>query len=275
MHDRTNADAVAELARQSTAQPTILTTSAGREYLILPLSGGGYTHVDVTEKGRQLDPAPDFISQAVIVQTTASLIDYVDEFGDDATALFADIMHNRIVAALDYHTPDAAARSVHKATLDLPHSVEWGVWTAIDGQLMGQLDFARFLEENSADIEAPDAAELLEVCRDLQARRKVNFTKAVRTASDNENFEYTDETTATTARGGVEIPSKFQLRIPVYFGGTSYAIGAFLRWRLVEGEGLKLGIKLHNREHVRQAVFKEVVDQAAASTKRPAYFGRI
>ncbi|WP_298699220.1 DUF2303 family protein [uncultured Brevundimonas sp.] len=275
MTDRTNADAVADLARRGVVTPAILKTESGRELLILPAEGGGASHYDVSEKGGQLAPAPLWVAQAVTIQTSASLIDYLDRFDGDGTVLFADIAHDRIVGALDYHDPAEAGRVAHTATLTLPKSVEWETWTAIDGQLMGQLEFARFLEENAVDIEAPDAADLLETCRDLQARRKVNFTKAVRTASDNETFEYTDETSAATTKGGVEIPTKFMLRIPVYFGGRTYAIGAFLRWRLEEGAGLLLGIKLHNREHVRQAVFKEVVDEVASATGRRAFFGRM
>ena len=279
MDDRTEADAVAELARTGVVTPHIIKTDSGREYLILPSEHGAARQVDVSEPGAQLAPAPDWIVQAVTLQTTESLIAYVERFRSPDTTLFADIQNNRVVALLDYHDVDHTgdanpARVTHRATMDLPFSVEWLTWTDIDGKLMGQLEFARFLEENAVDIEAPAAADLLETCRDLQAKRKVNFTKAVRTASDNENFEYTDETSATT-RGGVEIPSKFMLRIPVYFGGQSYAIGAFLRWKVEEGEGLKLGIKLHNREHIRQAVFKEVVETAASLTERPAYFGRI
>lgn len=275
MDDRTNADAVAELARAGVVKPEILKTVSGRELLVLPVAGGGATHVDVTEDDAQTAPKPGWIDQRVVVQTTDSLIDYVNRFKGAESVLFADIQASRIVGGLDYHGPEAAARVAHRVTLDLPFSIEWKTWTEIDGVLMPQLEFARFLEENAADIVAPDAADLLEVCRDLQARRKVNFTKAVRTATDNENFEYEEETTATTRKGNVEIPTQFMLRIPVYFGGLTYTINAFLRWRLVEGEGLKLGIKLHNREHVRQAVFKEAVDSAASATDCPAYFGRI
>lgn len=275
MTDRTNADAVAELARQGAVAPTIVTTRSGRELLILPAEGGGADHFDVSEKTAQLAPEPGWIDQTVVVQTTDSLVDYVKRFAGPQTSLFADIDLNTVVAVIDYHGADAA-RVAHKATLRLPFSIEWQAWAEIDGKLMGQLEFARFLEENAADIEAPDGADLIEVCRDLQAVRRVNFTKAVRTATDNENFEYVDETTATSRKGGsVEIPSKFMLRIPVYFGGASYSVGAFLRWRLVEGEGLKLGIQLHHAERIRQAVFKEVVQEAATLTDRPAYFGRI
>lgn len=274
MEGRTNTDAVAELAREGVTNAVIMETKSGREYLILPGANGAASHFDVSEGGKQFAPGPEWVDQLVTVQTTDSLVAYLNRFKGEETSLFADIERNRIVAVIDYHGEDAA-RGAHRAALDLPFSVEWAVWTNVDGKMMGQLEFARFLEENAADISAPAAADLLEVCRDLQANRKVNFTKAVRTASDNENFEYTDETTATTRKGGIEIPSQFQLRIPVYFGGQTYAIAAFLRWRVEEGEGLKLGIRLHNREHVRQFVFREVVTEAAENTDLPAYFGRI
>jgi uncharacterized protein YfdQ (DUF2303 family) len=272
--DRTNADAVAELARTGVVTPQTLVTAGGREFLILPSPEGSATQIEVTPKGAQLDADLKWIDQEVVVQTTDSLVEYVKRFAGKDTSLFADIMANRIVAVLDYHG-DAAARADHLAVLDLPYSVEWKTWTEIDGKLMGQLEFARFLEENAADIAAPAAADLLETCRDLQANRKVDFKKAVRTNSDNENFEFEDTTTATTRKGGIEIPTRFELKIPIYFGGLTYTVGAFLRWRLEEGEGLKLGIKLHNREHIRQAVFKEVVATAADQIDRPAYYGKI
>lgn len=282
MEERTEADAVADLARKGVVEPQILTTEGGRVFLILPTEGGGATFEDVTPDGAQLDADLKWIDQRVTLQTADSLADYTIRFGakNEGTSLFADIDKNRIIAALDYHVMDDGAegnpaRLSHSATLDLPFSVEWDTWTKVDGKLMGQLAFARFLEENAADIEVPSAADLLEACRDLQANRKVSFIKAVRTASNNENFEYSDETTATSRKGGVEIPSEFQLRIPVYFGGETYALRAFLRWEVVEGGGLMLGVQLHNREHVRQFVFKEVVAGVAERTGFPAYFGRI
>ena len=272
--DRTNADAVAELARQGVTAPQIVTTNAGRELLVLPAASGGATYVDVTAPGAQLDALPEWTVQAVTLQTTESLIEYLNRFKVATTSLFADIDHNRIVGVVDYHDSTPGARLGHRATLDLPFSIEWKTWTGIDGKLLPQLEFARFLEENAADIVEPDAAGLLEACRDLQAKRKVNFSKAVRTASDNESFEYSDETTATSKKGDVELPSRFLLRLPVYFGGETYSVAAFLRWRLEEGE-LRLGIQLHNREQVRQTVFKNLVIDAADRTDCPADFGRI
>ena len=122
-------------------------------------------------------------------------------------------------------------------------------------------------------MRAPDAGELLDACRDLQVRRKVNFTKAVRTASDNENFEFSEETNATTKKGDLELPTKFTLGLPVYFGDAETEVFAFLRWKLDEGQ-LTLGIQLHRVEHVRQAVFKQIVMDVASRTSCPAVFGK-
>ena len=247
--------------------------------------------MDVTEPNAVRNPLPDHVIQGVTVQTVDSLVDYTNRFKTGDTALFADIAANRIVSALDYHQgskiapgaddkagPDLvdapiAAHGDHSAVLSLPFSVEWQTWTKIHGQLMPQLEFARFLEENAADIAAPAGADLLDACRDLQAVRTVNFKKAVRTATDNESFEYNDDTEARTS-GGLELPTKFMLSIPVYFGGANTTLFAFLRWKLEAGS-LRLGVALHRAEHVRQAVFKEILLDVADRTERPAVFGKL
>lgn len=265
----TEVDAIAGLAVQAAGRTEILTTSKGREFLVEP--DGSYH--DVTEPNAVPKVLPDHILQAVTVQTADSLADYVNRFATPETLLFADIDQDLIVAAVDYHGPGEAKHLDHKASLKLPRSMEWKCWADIDGKLMGQLDFARFLQENAADIVAPDAADILEACRDLHAVRKVNFTKAVRTQTDNENFEYTDETEART-RGGLELPTEFKVLIPVYFGGRYVELAAFLRWKLDEGQ-LTLGVRLHRPEHVRQAMFKEVVDDVATRTSRLAVFGKL
>jgi len=264
----TEAGVIADLAVKA-ASGAVLSGPDGRTFIVTP---AGSVVKDITDPHGLIVPAPDRIVQGVTLQTVDSLVDYVNRFKGDNTVLFANITTSSIAALIDYHGPDAAAHVSHRATMSLPFSEEWKTWTGIDGRLMEQLAFARFLEENSVDVVAPTGAELLEVCRDLQAIRKVDFRKAVRTSSDNENFEYADETEARTTKGGVEVPSKFELKLPVYFGGETVSLFAFLRWKLEEGN-LKLGIALHRAEHVRQAVFKQIVTDAGERTDRPVVFG--
>lgn len=262
-------ETIAEMAREAVGA-TMITTSDGRAFLV---TKEGFEHVEVSDPHGLKRSSPIYISQAVTLETKDSLADYTNRFKSDATMLFATIADNRITAMIDYHgAPDKASNTAHRASMHLPFSEEWRVWTGISGKLMGQLEFARFVEENAADVVAPSGAELLEAVRDLQAHRKVNFVKAVRTASDNENFEYTDETEART-KGGVEVPTKFKLSVPVYFGEPPTELYAFLRWKLDDGV-LTLGVQLHRAEHVRQAVFRQIMVTVGERTGCPVVFGK-
>lgn len=275
MPENNQAETIAELTRAG-INPQIIASKDGREFLILP---EGMSKHDVPDEHGLKRTMPSYLKQAVTLQTVDSLVDYVNRFKSDDTLLFADITANAIVGMLDFHSSGDSshapkvARADHRATMTLPFSEEWKLWTGIDKQLKDQLTFARFIEENAAEVTAPPAGELLDAVRDLQAHRKVNFTKAVRTASDNENFEYSVENSATT-KGDIELPTKFQLKLPVYFGEPPTELYAFLRWKLDDGN-LTLGIALHRSEHVRQAVFKQIVLAVGDRTKCPVVFGKI
>lgn len=268
----TEAGVVADLTRKASQAYTVQTAD-GREFLIVP---DGHSMADVTDPHGMVIPAPGRIAQAVTVQSLNSLVDYGLRFKTDETVLFADIDRNRIVAALDYHGPAKAAHVAHIAAMDLPFSVEWMTWGDIDEKLMSQIAFARFIEENDADIVAPTGADLLEIIRDIHAVRTADFRQAVRTNSDAESFEMAVETDTRSRSGGqkLELPKRFELRIPVYFGGEYVTLFANLRWDIVEGK-LALGVALHRAEHVRQAVFQALVQDAAGRIDVPAVFGRI
>ena len=226
------------------------------------------------DHGLDLKP-PVRISTSRVLQTADSLVDYVHRFKTEGAILLADIANNRIVAILDYHknadTPDHAA---HKAVLDLPFSEEWDLWSKASDDYLPQLEFARVLEENGGDIVPPSGADLLECCRDLQALRSANFKSAVRTNTDAEKFTYEEDSTLVSKKDGsdgIEVPTRFKLQIPVYFNGRTVDLFAFLRWR-PEGRSLKLAIKLSRPEHVRQATFKEIVEDVAARSAVPAVY---
>ncbi len=252
--------------KTATALPT------GRTAIIL--NDGTFTEVGdaiADHYGLKITP-PGRIKRNLVIQTVDSLVDYIDKFRTGGTVLFADIKASKIVAVLDYDVDaDTTAHGSHIAALQLPFADEWTLWSGIDDKLLGQLPFARFLEENSPDIKAPSGSELIEACRDLQAKRSVNFIAAVRTSTNNESFEYSD---ATDARGkdGVEIPTKFILEIPFYFGSRAVELAAFLRWQVDDGK-LALGIKLNRAEQVRQALFKEIVLDLGERAGVPVIYG--
>lgn len=276
------AETIADLARKASVVQSV-SGGDGRHYLIVP---DGYTAKDVTDPHGLFPRAPAYIKQRVEVQALDSLTDYVNKFKTADSMLFADIMANSITGLIDYHHDGVgvegsakvqkASNNAHAVTMALPFSEEWRLWTSIDGKLMGQLEFARFLEENNPDIAQPNAAELIEAARDLHALRSVKFTKVVRTDSDNENFTAEDSTTLASNRTGnnVELPREFTLNIPIYFGESSIEMKAHLRWK-VGDDGMSLGFKMWRPEHIRQAEFKRIVTHAAESTSLTAVYGKV
>jgi uncharacterized protein YfdQ (DUF2303 family) len=278
--DKTEAGVIAELAVKAQATAAIVETADGREFLFKP---DGYSQQEVTLPDKIAPLPPHFVAQRVTLQAVDSLCDYLDRFKTDDTVLFADIDKDTIVGVIDYHKAQKgladgtkqAAFLKHTATLVLPKSEEWRIWTEADAKgLMEQLAFARFLEENGGDVVAPAGADLLEICRDLQAKRSVNFTKAVRTNSDNESFEYTDKTDLSD-KGGIEVPTRFELKLPVYFGEQTTQLFAYLRWAIdTEKGGLKIGVKLSRAEYVRQAWFKQIVTEVGSRTGCTVIYGK-
>lgn len=266
------AQTVAELAVKAAGAHTVKSADK-REFLIIP---SGFTEKEVSDPHGLKLATPRYISQRIEVQALDSLVDYVNTFKTPNTMLFADIRASAITALIDYHAADQKAANVaHQVTMALPYSEEWKLWTSIDGKMMGQLEFARFLEENHPDIAQPNAAELIEMARDLHAARNIKFTKVVRTDSDNENFTAEDTTTLGSRSTGnsVELPRQFTVRIPIYFDQQPFDMSAFLRWK-VGDDGMTLGIKLWRPEHVRQAEFKQIVVGAAERTTLTAVFGK-
>lgn len=267
-----NVEKIADLAVQAQRRAEIVVGAEGRKFLVTPMDTRVQEILD--DPYGMIVPAPVRIKQPVLVQTADSLVDYANRFKGESTVLFADIAANRILAVIDYHGKDAPAHLDHSAVLELPYSEEWKAWTGMHSRkFVSQLEFVQFIEENAADIVAPSGADLLEVCRDFHAVRKADFKRSVRSSGGVECFEFGENEEARAKGGTVEVPTKFQLAIPVYFGGRSVELNAFLRWKPNDGD-LLLGLSLNRPEHVRQALFKEIVDDVAGRTELLAVFGK-
>jgi len=281
-HDGTETAAVAALAAQAAGVQTI--EQGGRTWLAKPNGEGRVDLEEITAPG---DVKPGRLAVAVALAEPTSLAEYAKRFSTATGVLFGDVESGVIRALLDYHTPTvdsdgavteggpAATHNEHRATLTLRPSVEWDIWTKASGGMVSQLEFARFIEENAPDIVSPSGADLLEIARDFHAVRKADFRQIVRTDSDNERLEFTDETTPGASQGGrtVEVPTVFKISIPVYFGEPPVTLEARFRWAQ-NGTELKLGMKLTRLLNVKQAEFRRILTDLSERTGFPAYFGK-
>lgn len=267
----TEADTVAALARDAMKVPTILTSLDGRSWTFNP-NNGALVEVS-SEYGLKVN-APPRITSSVNLIDVDSFTAYVKLYKAPSALIFADLVGGTFSAALDYHkAPDVATHNAHSAKLTLRPSEEWARWSGIDGKMLGQMEFAQFLEENAGDIVEPDGAEVFEIARDLSAKRNVNWSKAVRLDNGDEAFEFTEETSVTRAgKGVIEMPRSIKLKLPLWFNDKPTEVTAFLRWHLRDGT-LTLGIKMFRREFIRQASIKLIGTQIVEATGAPVLYG--
>lgn len=285
----TDAATGAALALEAQKGIVSINANGNREFIALPNDNGGYDLKQITQDNAANVHLPKLVTQHVKLQTANSMADYVNSFKNEASILFADIATDTIVSIIDYHReptmerdmPSAksiasdtgasepqtgqaisdlptAALGLHKATLLLPKSLEWQIWTKSDGTLMPHIVFASFLEENSIDITEPSGAALLELCRDLQVKAGVSFNTSIR-YGDAVNIEYQKGDDVST-KDNMQLPTQITLSIPVYFGEPPVQLTAFLRREISDGK-LKLGYKLSRAEAARQAEFHRIVNE--------------
>lgn len=268
-----------QLAKQANTDVRTLTDDRGQAYVLR----------QENEALQPYGPAPKpaFICECVTLSTTQSLIDYLARFKTATTVIFADAPSGTICAMIDYHGPSLRLESkvepsqaymlpgnaehvAHRAKMTLRKSEAWATWTGANNKMMGQLDFARLIEENRADIVSPDGAKLLEIVLAFNKTRTATFSKAVRTDSNNETFSFSEDIANTNAKKGeIDVPTFFTLRIPVFYGEDPIEIRAQLRWHLKDD--LSLGLALQRPKQAMDEAFETVVDRLKVADC-PIYF---
>lgn len=261
--------AAQQLVLGALRQPVQINTDDGRTFIVVPGPQGSYKLENVTLPNKQDLALPKLANQHVVIQSAVSMAAYLNRFKNANTMLFADIDNNTIRGVIDYHeasvgNDDIKARlSLHTATLKLPFSQEWKIWSENSGKLMPHVDFATFLEENSFDIVEPAGADLLERCRDLQVKSNVDFSSSVR-MGDTVSFDYQKGDDVTT-KDKIGFPVQIRISIPVYFGERPVSVTCFLRRKVQEGR-LWLGYVMSRAENVRQEEFHRVAGSIVDAT---------
>jgi uncharacterized protein YfdQ (DUF2303 family) len=295
-------DSIADLVGSSILsklEPRFMKNSDGREFLLIPPGNTGsmagavaqWQHIEVTPPNKLEVLAPKLITQAVQLQTVDAFNAYMHRFKNEDSVIFADIAASRIFGVIDYHsasdeglTKPEARHTKHTAMLTIPPSLEWGIWTGIDGRMMKHVDFSNFLEENAPDImplgqmkdhagnlieDAPTT--LFELVRELQVRSTYGAASEIRNG-DYASIEMQKGDDVTTKRN-VSIPVAIDLRIPVYFGEAPIYMKALVR-RKVDSGSLSLGFKLVRPEQHRQDEFKRIVGEIEADVGLTTLYGK-
>lgn len=178
-------------------------------------------------------------------------------------------------AVFNDHGIEGAGWRDHVAVFVCPLSIEWLTWTAASGKQMPQSDFAAFIENNLPDIATPPAAEMLEISRSLEAKKKVNFASGVRLSNGQNELTYEEEISGTAAKGKLQVPEQFTIGIPVLEGGDKYAVDCRLRYRILDGGKMSMWYELVRPHKVLEDAVKGVWSQIQDQTSLTVLNGSI
>lgn len=213
-------------------------------------------------------PAPDRKKGTVIVFDAASFNMVLrDNAGAGDVAIYLDRNPERpvIEAVLNGNGKGGPGWGDFRVKIEFRPTPQWAKWKAIDGKLMGQTEFAEFIEDNIADIESPSGAAMLEIATQFQATRVTSFRRAVRLSNGQVQFENVENTEAKVGAGHIDVPETITLRLSPLQGNVPYAVPARFRYRLEDGK-LRLGVKLERLDDLMNRVLEDVVAKIERST---------
>lgn len=165
-----------------------------------------------------------------------SFIRFVNEFFGLQSKLYGTIDPPKFVAVFNANSKEGTGWADHSASYDCPLSIEWRKWSASNGKVMTQTDFAKFIEDNALDITDPASADMIDISRTIEAKKKVNFASGIRLADGSNELTFEEAIEGTAAKGRLKIPEVFTIAIPVLDGGDRYAVQARFRYRISDGK---------------------------------------
>lgn len=229
--------------------------------------------VQVTNLEQHLD-APTRPRGTVSLHSHLDFATYTNRLGDPAeTTVWADVDKISITSVLNDHTDQyIAGWRDNRVVLQMRRDKDWAQWVATDNRLMQQGEFAELIEGLVHTVSKPSAADMLEVSRTFQAKRNASYSSATRLDSGDVQFAYEVETSAKAGgKGQLEVPTEFELNLPVFYGTDSVQVRARLRYRVEHGD-LRIGYALLRADLVERAAFELVLGQVCEGLETSAIY---
>lgn len=197
-----------------------------------------------------------------------------EESSPQTTRIYGDLISGNFVAVLNDSLGEAGWRD-HQVVYRCPQSVEWKTWAAKDGAAFSQELFAQFIEDNVPDVAEPPAAEMLEIARTIEAKKKVNFASGIRLSNGQNELTYEETIQGTAGKGKFVVPETFVLGLAVLEGGPKYAIDARLRYRIGDGGKLVMWYELVRPHKIIEDALKDVKQRIEELTGLKVFNGSI
>lgn len=271
MADRTENDAVIELAQTAAAQ---VREVPGADHLLEVVLPPGHVHMHLDLERFQARPRRKVAR--VELHEAGSFADYVVRHRvETTTTLYADLGSSTVVAVVNDSgaSEDAPGWGDHRATLKLRTTKPWEHWTSLDGKQLSQEQFAEHIEAGLQEIQSPPALDMYELAQTFQATVGASFKQTGKLADGRRTLHF-DETVNASAgeQGDLDIPKKFILQVAPFEGGPDYELTARLRFKVREAR-LTFTYILVRPEDVLKAAFDASVEAIEKGTGISAFRG--
>lgn len=267
-----NMQAVIDVARSSVVATKIETVGGVAIYATPGRDGGVSLQTVSLETGLAAPIRKRGTVKVFDAVSFNAIIGANDDAGNVTIYVNRDADAPAIVAVLNDMGETGTGWGDFRAEIVFRFTPQWKKWTAIDGKMLSQAEFAEFIEDNLGDVMTPPGADMLEIAQYLSATRSVDFKSAIRLSSGQIQLQNVENLDAKVGSGQTAIPEVITLGIAPVFGLPPFKVDARFRYRITDGK-LKLGIKLQRIEDIMEAVVNDMVNGTVATEGRMAVVG--
>lgn len=187
---------------------------------------------------------------------------------DENTTVWVHPTSGKVVTVFDDNGREFSGYQQHRAVLQLTETPEWKHWASNDGKLLAQEDFALHIEEGLAEIEQPDAADMLEMAQSFRLTNNASFRTAKRLSSGEQQFLYDETVEAKAGKSGeLTVPATFILLVAPFVGEEERQVVAKLRYRM-SGGSFAIGYRLERPDKVVRDALDTVAETLAGEFPR-------
>ena len=235
---------------------------------------------------------PETLKGTTNLHTCASFCDFANRYKTENSAMFYNKTNQNITCIFDCATKEHASFEKHKAVYAFPFSKELLQWKNNNGETMGQVDFAFFIEKNVLDLAEPDKTAESEALKEIRMRigghfasvsKMVELSKGIAIRNDERATVKYDTNTGeatldfssehTDASGNkIKVPNMFLIVIPILDGGKNYQLPCRLRYRLYNGS-VKWWYEVINLDQAIEKAIDEELDAIKKDVGLPIFYG--
>lgn len=237
---------------------------AGHTYVVLP---DGWRRASLDEAIEKLAPHPRRKRGKVQLTAPGSFIDYLGRHAQaGATTVYVNPDTGTFTGVIDDHSAGEAGWAEHRAAYALKATRAWAAWQSLSTKMVGQEEFADFLEDRLGEIAEPDGAVLFDVVTNLRVNTHVAFRSAVQRSSGRVKLAYEEDGDQGGGKAGdIAIPETITVQCVAYEGMEEVRVTARFRFR-VGPSGAFFGYDLDEAiARVREEAVVATADRFAAS----------